>query len=74
MSRHKRTRRGRFQKPTSRTPNPLFKSGFLSEKEMISCVESLAFGEIGCAILKTLGIRPISLLAERPTTIKTEES
>jgi hypothetical protein len=58
VARHTKPRRGNRGK----RPNPAF-DGFLSSAAMIQTIESVAFGEIGCTILRAFHIKPIELLA-----------
>jgi len=42
--------------------NPAVAFSLLKPKEMEATVELLAFGSLGCEILRALGIKPIDLL------------
>jgi hypothetical protein len=41
-------------------PNPL-KPGALSDKAMIGIVEEMMWGQFGCALLRSIGVKPIDL-------------
>lgn len=63
-------RRGRKPNGARKRKNPPI--GILSNTQMISCIESLAFGELGCAILRGFGVKPIEVLEAIQKTDETE--
>lgn len=58
----KREARRRRKPLRGKRRNPAFNMGIMSNASLIRCVETIAFGELGCAILRAVKITPINLL------------
>jgi hypothetical protein len=53
----------RRQPRRRKRPNPAFIAGIFSNASLVRSIETIAFGELGCALLRALKINPITLLA-----------
>jgi hypothetical protein len=76
----KHARRHHRKPRKDRRPNPAFGMGIMSNASLIRSVETVAFGEIGCALLRALKITPWKLLAvpddrdDTPQDLEAEET
>lgn len=61
---HKRRRRNSLRRTPERDgKGPIgLTPRMLSDKQLVSMVETLSFGSVGCSFLRALGIKPIDLL------------
>jgi hypothetical protein len=67
-------KRHRRKPRRDKRPNPAFGMKLFSDASLIRSVETIAFGELGCAFLRALKIRPISLLAVPDDSEPTKET
>lgn len=73
-AKHER-RRNHYRKPrASKRPNPAYGMKLMSDAGLIRSVETVAFGELGCAFLRALGIKPIDLLNVTEDSNETPEA